>query len=44
MVWSYLSNRKQFVAINGYDSKTIGVDIDVPQGSVLGPILIYIYK
>ena len=40
---SNLSNRKQFVSINGYDSEIKDVTCGVPQGSSLGPLLFLIY-
>ena len=40
---SYLSNRRQYVTINGFKSDVAIMKYGVPQGSVLGPLLFIIY-
>ena len=35
----YLSNRQQYVSINGYDSGLTKINCGVPKGSILGRLL-----
>ena len=40
---SHLKDRKQYVSINGYNSKYLSISLGIPQGFVLGPLLFLIY-
>ncbi len=42
---SYITNRKQYVNIDGTDTEELTLKTGVPQGSILGPLFFYyIYK
>ena len=43
LLQTYLSNRKQRVVLNGFSSDYSRIESGVPQGSVLGPLLFFIY-
>ena len=43
LIQSYLTNRNQYVSLNGFDSEINNLNIGVPQGSSLGPLLFLIY-
>ena len=41
---SYLSNRTQYVSIRNCNSSMSNITLGVPQGSVLGPVLFFVYQ
>ena len=41
---SFLTNRKQYVSVNGFDSDKLDVICGVPQGSTLAPLMFLIYR
>lgn len=43
LIKSYLSDRKQYVALNGTRSSLCSIDIGVPQGSNIGPLLFLMF-
>ena len=43
LIKSFLTNRKQYVSINGFNSTEKNVICGVPQGSTLGPLLFLLY-
>ena len=46
LLWSssYHFNRRKYCRVGGYDSNICNIDVGVPKGSCLGPLLFSIYK
>ena len=42
-IMAHLSNRKQYVSYGSEKSDTGNIEIGVPQGSILGPLLFLLY-
>lgn len=43
LIYSFIRDRSQFVAINGNQSDPVSLNSGVPQGSILGPLLFLLY-
>ena len=43
LVSSYLNGKKQLVSFGGYESTCEKIEVGVPQGSVLGPLLFLVH-
>ena len=43
VLFDFLKDRKQRVTLNGQVSSWKGLNADVPQGSILGPLLFLVY-
>ena len=41
---SYLNNRKQYTEIDHTKSNMLPITTGIPQGSILGPLIYYIYQ
>ena len=43
VLFDFLKDRKQRVTLNGQVSSWTGLNADVPQGSILGPLIFLVY-